>query len=504
MEWQILSLLSIIEERVEGIDMGVLEGLKPESVFCFFEEISRIPRGSGNEKQISDYLKNFAQERGLPCIQDKWNNIIIIKEATPGYEQAAPYILQGHMDMVTVKEPDCAIDMTKDPLRLYVKDGRVSAKGTSLGGDDGIAVAYMLALLDAREISHPRLEMVITTEEETGLTGAHGIDLSMLRGRQLINLDNEEEGVIITSCAGGARVDVSVPVRQERVPEGGMQAFRIHVKGLLGGHSGTEIDKRRGNANCILGGIMNELAGRFSVRLTKMQGGQADNAIPREASAVFVVPLGEAEKIRGCIAKEADTIRGRLQDTDPDFCVECREYGFADETCLTAEATRRVLSCLTALPNGIIAMSGDIEGLVQTSLNLGVMRLECDALLLAYAVRSSVDSEKEELCGRMQKIAEQAEATATVRSSYPGWAYRKNSPLRDKAAAVYERMYGSCPKLQAIHAGLECGLLAAKIPGLDCISIGPDMADVHTTQESLSVESVDRVWEYLLALLAEK
>lgn len=488
--------------------MGVLDGLKPAGVFHFFEEISRIPHGSGNEKQISDYLKKFAGERGLECIQDALNNIIIIKEATPGYEQEAPYILQGHMDMVTVKKPDCDIDMTKDPLRLCVRDGRVCAEGTSLGGDDGIAVAYILALLDAQDIKHPRLEMVVTTEEETGLTGAQGIDLSMLRGRQLINLDNEEEGVIITSCAGGARVDVDIPLQWETVQTEESTVMQIRVQGLQGGHSGSEIDKGRGNANCLLGRILMAAAQQTAFRLAAMQGGQADNAIPREAEAAVVVSKEALAQMLDCIGKETERIKEELKQTDVGFCVVCRKSGserqYEPKKCLTAACTKQALSCLAALPNGIIAMSEDVKGLVQTSLNLGIMTLKEETLQLSYAVRSSIDKEKEMLCKRMQEIAGQAGAETQVRSAYPGWAYRKESPLRDRLSTVYERMYGCLPRMQAIHAGLECGLLTAKIPGLDCVSIGPDMADVHTTEESFSIESVARMWDYLLAVLAEK
>lgn len=492
--------------------MGVLDSLKPEGVFHFFEEISRIPRGSGNEKQISDYLKKFAQDRGLECIQDELYNIIIIKEATPGYEEEEPYILQGHMDMVAVKDPDCDIDMTKDPLRLCIRDGRISADGTSLGGDDGIAVAYILALLDAQEISHPRLEMIVTTEEETGLRGAQGIDLSMLRGRQLINLDNEEEGAIITSCAGGARVDVNIPVQWEDMPEHGAELLQLKVKGLLGGHSGSEIDKGRGNANYLLGYVMREVLKKYAVRLAGMKGGQADNAIPREAGAVLVIPAKDKEEILACIREEEKKIKEQLRETDPDFCLACMEVDgeYARDTlpgqqrCVAAPSVDKALSCLSDLPNGVIAMSNDVAGLVQTSLNLGVMSLEEEGLHLTYAVRSSIDQEKEGLCYRMQEIAGKTGATAEIRSSYPGWAFRKDSPLRDRLSAVYERMYGHKPELQAIHAGLECGLLAAKIPDLDCVSIGPDMSDVHTAEESISIDSAARVWEYLLAVLAEK
>ncbi len=483
--------------------MRVLEGLEPQNVFYFFEEITRIPHGSGNVKQISDYLKKFATDRGLECIQDELYNVIIIKEATEGYEDAEPYILQGHMDMVAVKTPECDIDMTKDPLQLYVEDERIHAKGTSLGGDDGIAIAYVLALLDADDISHPRVEVILTVDEETGMEGAKGIDLSMLRCKRLINLDQEEEGVVITSCAGGARVDVGIPLNREKAQQGSVQFMEINVKGLLGGHSGIEIDKGRGNANCLLGRVLKGLSEQCDLHLASMKGGLADNAIPREAEAIIAVDISQKEAVIAGAREYENIIRQELGDKDPDLTVECRETAWRDE-CYDVSSTVQALNCLCRLPNGIIAMSQELEGLVQTSLNLGVVTIEQDKLMLSYAVRSSVDEEKEQLCVQMQEIAKNAGAAAEVRNSYTGWAYRADSPLRDIVAEVYEKMYGKKPVLEAIHAGVECGILAAKIEGLDCVSIGPDMSNVHTAQESIDVASVQRMWKYLLALLAYK
>lgn len=484
--------------------MGVLDNLEPQSVFHYFEEISRIPHGSGNVKQISDYLKQFAKDRGLECIQDELYNIIIIKEATAGYEQAEPYILQGHMDMVAVSVPGSDIDMTKDPLRLCVENGRIHAEGTSLGGDDGIAVAYALALLDSKDISHPRLEVVLTVDEETGLEGAKGIDLSMLKSKRLLNLDQEEEGVIITSCAGGARVDVSIPLQQEDVQEQDTQ-ITIKVTGLLGGHSGIEINKGRGNANYLLGEILLGLTQKYSLRLSDMKGGVADNAIPRDAEAVLTVCSSDAADLIRCVEQEEERIKDQLKETDSGVIIEkvCHD-GIVCKMCYTEGSTRQALDCLCKLPNGVVAMSQELEDLVQTSLNLGVVALQQDELRLSYAVRSSVDQDKEQLCGQMQEIAGKAGAVAEVKNSYPGWAYRKDSPLRDIVAEVYEKMYGKKPVLEAIHAGVECGILASKIEGLDCVSLGPDMSDVHTAQESIDIASVQRVWEYLLALLAHR
>lgn len=515
--------------------MGVLDGLEPQSVFHFFEEITRIPHGSGNVKQISDYLKKFAMDRGLECIQDELYNIIMVKEATAGYEDVEPYILQGHMDMVAVSRPDCDIDMKKDPLHLCVENNRIHAIGTSLGGDDGVAIAYILALLDADNLSHPRLEIILTVDEETGMEGAKGIDLSTLKGKRLINLDQEEEGVIITSCAGGARVDVDIPLTEEiftkeMLTGQGQQICCLKVAGLQGGHSGIEINKGRGNSNCIAGRILRGLSEHYAIRLISMRGGLADNAIPRETESMFLVDITQIDEMMGYIKEGEERIRQELGDKDPDFKAECSlcewqdalaaqshaaggasalagqepEAGKETLKCCDAASTAQALSCFGKFPNGVIAMSRELEGLVETSLNLGVVTLENGELKLSYAVRSSVNEDRETLCKQMQEIAAREGARADVRNAYTGWAYRKDSPLRDIVACVYEEMYGKKPILEAIHAGVECGILAAKIPGLDCVSIGPDMSHVHTAEESIDIASVQRMWEYLLAVLSRK
>lgn len=485
--------------------MGILSGIEPKSVFTFFEEICRIPHGSGNVDAISDYLRQFAGDRHLFCIQDELKNIIIIKEASAGYEEEEPYILQGHMDMVAVKEPDCSLDMAREGLRLKVSDGRIYAEGTSLGGDDGIGVAYCLALLDTKEIALPRLEVVLTVDEETGMEGATGIDLSMLRGHRMINLDQEEEGIFITSCAGGARVDVVIPM--ERQQDGAwtedMQLMEIKMTGLLGGHSGMEIDKSRGNANCLLGEILRAIGEHVALRLVSMHGGVADNAIAREALAVLAVKEGEKQALEAVVKEQGQRIRQSLQEADPGAEVVCRTLpggdGFFTEDCV-----QRALHCLGELPNGVVAMSQDMEGLVETSLNLGILELSDEGLRLQYAVRSSVDREKDALCERMIRIVQETGAQVSIRGRYPGWAYQKESSLRDKMVRIYENMYGHKPVLQAIHAGLECGIISDKIEGLDCVCVGPDLMDVHTTKEQMDIASVGRVWEYLLAVLTQK
>lgn len=486
--------------------MGVLEGLQPQSVFHFFEEICQIPHGSGNVSQISDYLKEFAEKRGLFCVQDPVGNIVIVREAAPGYEKEEPYILQAHMDMVAVAAPEYDIDMKKEPLRLRVEDGKVSAEGTSLGGDDGIGMAYCLALLDAAEITMPRLEVVLTVDEETGMEGAKVIDLSMLRGNRMINLDQEEEGIFITSCAGGARVEVNIPLTAEKA-EPGMTKFTLKVCGLLGGHSGIEIDKGRGNANWLLSMFLVGLSLRYDVRLLQMKGGLADNAIPKEAEADILIRETDKEGVMAYLEEEEQKMAEslNLKETDPGFTLEKLFHnGTVSEPCYTRKSTANALACIAQLPNGVIAMSEDVEGLVETSLNLGVLSLHDEKLCLQYAVRSSVDEARENLCRHMRMHPERRGASVTVKNEYPGWAYRKDSPLREKMVRVYERMYGKKPVLEAIHAGLECGILAGKIDGLDCVSIGPDLENVHTAQERMSIASVERVWAFLVEILTNR
>ncbi len=481
--------------------MGVLSDLEPKKVFYFFEEITRIPHGSGNVGQISDYLADFAKKRGLFCIQDKLKNIIIVKEATSGYEGEPAVILQGHMDMVAVKKPDCDMDMKTQGLQVAVRGDEVYAEGTSLGGDDGIAVAYALALLDSDSLSHPRLEVVITVDEEVGMDGARGIDLSMLTGNRMINLDSEEEGIFLTSCAGGARVHCRLPL-DSRERQG--RAVAVTLGGLLGGHSGGEIHKERGNSNCLFGRVLYRLAQKLPVSLCQVKGGLADNAIPRETKALLVTEAEAAGELCAMIRELGEEIRAELGSKDPDFYIEAKEGGEGSFSCVSPELTKAAGAFLCALPGGVQAMSADMPGLVETSLNLGVLKYEEGNLLAEFSVRSSVESAKRALIDRVGAVTGLAGGAIEVSGDYPGWKFRKDSPLRDKMVRLYEEMYGAAPKVEAIHAGLECGILGSKIGNLDCVSMGPDMKAIHTTEETLSISSVKRVWEYLVRLLAKK
>lgn len=496
--------------------MGVLTNLEPKKVFQYFEEICGIPHGSGNIDQISNYLVDFAKARNLEVIQDEVKNVIIIKEATPGYENEPTVILQGHMDMVAVKKPDCDIDMKTEGLRLAVDGDNLYAEGTSLGGDDGIAVAYAMALLDSDTIKHPRLEVIITVDEEVGMDGAMVIDLSMLKGNRLLNLDSEEEGIFLTSCAGGARACCNLPVN---VSESKGILVEITIDGLLGGHSGAEIHHERGNSNCLMGRVLWNLQKNMPVQLVSVKGGLADNAIPRKTDAVVLIPEGsELCKEMMDVSAEATCLDHTLEALMMDIADELatRDPGFAmrwksgsevvSAEAVSVEDTAKAAGLLIALPDGVQNMSADVKGLVETSLNMGMLELKGGeaGLEAVFSVRSSVESAKTALIQRLDAITTLAGGACAVTGDYPGWVYRVDSPLRDKMIDVYKEMYGTEPKVDAIHAGLECGILGSKIKDLDCVSIGPDMKDIHTTEERLSIASTKRVWEYLVRLLEQK
>lgn len=481
--------------------MGVLSNLEPNAVFKFFEEICSIPHGSGNVDKISDYLVKFAKDRSLEYYQDELKNVIIIKEAAKGYEQEKPVIIQGHMDMVAVKTPDSGIDLEKDGLSLGVDGDYIYAEHTSLGGDDGIAVAYALALLDSDSLQHPRLEAILTVDEEVGLDGAKGIDLSMLKGKQLINIDSEEEGFLLTSCAGGCSLKCGIPfVREKR--EGVL--YEISMTGLLGGHSGIEIHKERGNANCLLGRLLYQAAKAVPVSLVSLEGGEKDNAIPKAAKAAVLISESDAADFEAAVQKFEGAMQHELAVKDPGAKVKLEKKGAAVDNCLTKEAFDRITTYLIAFPNGVQAMSASIQGLVETSVNLGVMKLEENEFKTAGAVRSSVQTSKDYLIDRITGLCAMAGGAYSQEGDYPAWEYKLESPLRDKMLSVYKDMYGKDMIPQAIHAGLECGLLSGKIEGLDCVSIGPDMFHVHTTDEKLSISSTKRVWEYLVEVLKRK
>lgn len=484
--------------------MKVLKGYKPESVLGFFEEICNIPHISYHEKALSDYCVAFAKERNLYYEQDELGNVIIVGEATPGYEETDPIIIQGHLDMVGDKVPECEIDMEKDSIHLLVDGDYIKADGTTLGGDDGIAIAYGLALLDATDIPHPRLELVLTVCEEVGLEGATAIDLSCCQAKRLLNIDSEDEGVFTVGCAGGVRVDCSIPL-ETTIQSGTI--CEITTSGFLGGHSGIEIDKGRANANVMLGRFFLFLKEKMSFGIVDMAGGVKDNVIPKNAKATFVVAQKDLEVVKSAVTEFNEIIASGFSMADPNVALVLRidaEEHKAENKVLSEASKEKVITALNIMPNGVQVMSQDLPGLVETSLNLGVLKVDANKLHLCFSVRSSIAAEKDYLTAKLQQITTTLGGTVSNHGDYPGWAYARDSKLRDLCVRVYERQYGETPKIEVIHAGLECGILASKIEGLDCISIGPNMADVHTPDEVISISSIERVWEFIKAILAEK
>lgn len=478
-----------------------LNDLQPKEVFRYFYEICRIPHGSYNIDAISDYLVAFAKERNLEVVQDELKNVIIKKPATEGYEKEETLILQGHMDMVAVKDAEADIDLENDPLRLNFKDGCLYAEGTSLGGDDGIAIAYALAILDSDTIKHPALEVVITVNEEVGMDGAIGIDLSDLKGTRLLNIDSEEEGVLLTSCAGGMRVHAVIPTN--KVPLEGT-CVEITLSGLKGGHSGAEIHHGRANANHTMGRILAELSKKADFNIVQISGGEKDNAIPLYAEAVLAIKNPDMALMKAELESLEAMLNNEYAGKEENILITLRKLESGEAEMVDAASTKSIYEYLCAVPDGVIAMSGLNPGFVETSLNLGVLKLTEAGLEADYALRSSIEQSKLFLRDRVDMITRAFGGTCEFSGDYPGWEYKAVSPLRDKMIRVYEECYGSSPEVTAIHAGLECGILLEKKKDLDCISFGPDIYDIHTTKERMPVYSVKRTWEYLLAILSEK
>ena len=472
-----------------------LAGLQPAAVFGYFEKLCSIPHGSRNTKMISDYLVSFAKEQGIRYVQDELNNVLMFQEGTCGYENHPSVILQGHMDMVCEKDEDCPINMDTDGLDVAHDGTHIFAKGTTLGGDNGIAVAYALALLADKTIPHPPLEVIITVDEEIGMEGAAGVDLSSLKGRTMLNLDSEDEGVFTVSCAGGARGTIHLPL-QRRVVYG--PCVKLVVEELQGGHSGVEIHKNRANANKVMGELLSRVQQKMPICITKLQGGAKDNAIPRSCTVTFVALGMHPEQINEiCDTLEKEV---RAEFDEPQCIIRGDDVDAMGGNALTTECTAKVIALLNSAPNGVQSWSEDIEGLVQTSLNLGVVSMS-DELTLTFAVRSSVNQEKRELLAKLKELADFHGGSYSEMGDYPAWEYRKDSPLRDTMVRIFKEKFAREPEVVAIHAGLECGMLSEKLPGLDCVSIGPDMLDIHTSREKLSIASTARTWEFLLEIL---
>lgn len=479
--------------------MRVLK-MQPQRVFYYFEEISKIPRGSGNTKAVSDFCVQFAKENNLRYIQDEINNVIIYKEGTKGRENEEPVIVQGHLDMVCEKNLDCDHDFEKEGLKLLVEGDFIYADQTTLGGDDGIAVAYGLALLESTEISHPPLEVVFTVDEETGMFGAKALDSSVLKGKRLLNIDSEEEGVLLTSCAGGMKCHCVLPVTYTKEEQSQKRSMKIVLKGLLGGHSGTEIDKGRCNANKLMGRLLFALRKEVSFEISQLSGGLQDNAIPREACMVLTFPEDKWEFAEENIKEFELVVKRELGGKEPDFSIDISSQE-NPVSVLSAASARLVIFLLMQVPNGVQEMSSEIEGMVETSLNLGIMRLDEDCFTMDFALRSSVRTAKEALRDKLDNLMEFAGGSCIATGDYPAWEYNRDSAFRPVCTEAFRQTYGKEPQVMALHAGLECGILADKIERFDAVSMGPNIFDIHTPKERMSITSAARTWEYLINIL---
>ena len=478
--------------------MTILNGYQPAHVVRYFEEICAIPHPSHHEQALCAYIRGCAERYGHRYVEDAAGNLMVYLNATPGYEDKAPMLLQAHMDMVSAKEPGSNHNFLTDPIRLHIEDGHyLYADDTTLGADNAVGLVNMLALMEDDTVVHPPMELLFTVCEEDGMEGIRQLDMSTIRSRRMLNMDSEDEGIFTVSCAGGASANVSIGLTSAPCA---LACARLTVSGLIGGHSGQEIDKGRANANLLLGRVLNAVQSKLSFRLVSAAGGLKDNAIPNASEAVLALREEDVSAAREIAAACEADFRKEYAAADPGVTVALEPAPACDQA-LTEEATLRVVRFLLLVPNGIAAMSMDIPGLVQTSCNLGIFHVTDSVLTAVSSVRSSVSSQKQMLLARIDALSQLLGGSLHVTGAYPAWEYRRESPLRDKLAAVYTQQTGKAPKIEAIHAGLECGLFAGQLPGLDCVSFGPDLADIHTTREKMSISSVQRTWRFLLGAL---
>lgn len=480
-----------------------MKTLEPTIVWNHFYEITQIPRPSKKEDKVRTYLDEFGKKHSLTTVTDKAGNVLITKPATPGYENKKTIILQAHMDMVCEKNSDVEHNFDTDPIQVIVDNGWIKAKGTTLGADNGIGMALMLAVLSSDNLKHPALECLFTTDEETGLTGAFALDNNLLKGDILINLDSEDDGEIFVGCAGGIDTTATLKVKTKDTPRH-FFAFSVTVKGLMGGHSGDDIDKRRGNANKMLNRILWNMHKDLDLHLVKIDGGNLRNAIPREASAVACVPFVHKEKVRVIFNEVAAELEDENAAIETNMRIELHSEEIPDRV-MTRRSTSKILNALYACPHGIKAMSPDMAGLVETSTNLASVKMPDDKkLVITTSQRSSVESAKYDIAHQVESVLKLAGCSVTHGDGYPGWKPNLNSQILRVAEKSYEKLFAVQPKVKAIHAGLECGLFLKKYPHLDMISIGPTMRGVHSPDERLEIETVGRVWSWLTDILATK
>jgi dipeptidase D len=476
-----------------------LNQLKPEKLWHYFGEVLKIPRPSKKEEKIIEYLKSFGEKHRLETIQDETGNILIRKPGTKGLEDAPSVCLQGHVDMVCEKDADVEHDFDKDPIQVKIEDGWLKAKGTTLGADNGIAVATMLALLEANDISHGPIECLFTIDEETGLTGAFGLDPNLLKSRILLNLDSEDDGEFFIGCAGGKDTVIELPIITEDAPSG-HKTLSMKVSGLQGGHSGDDIHRNRGNANKILNRFLWEANRKFGARVCSFEGGNLRNAIAREATAIFLIPENNINSLKAFVEEYINELRFEFRVSEPDLKIEIEETE-AQARVLARKTQDQILDSIYACPHGVIAWSQDIPNFVETSTNLASVKMVNGKFRIATSQRSSIESAKNDICNMVAAVFKMTGASITHSDGYPGWAPNPNSKVLELCVESWEDLFGNKPVVRAIHAGLECGLIGDKYPGMDMISYGPTMRGVHSPTERLEISTVDKFWVFTLDLL---
>jgi len=480
--------------------MNYFDNLSSKKVFQYFEEISKIPRCSGNEKALSDFLIHFAKERNLEYYQDDIYNVIIKKPASPGYEDVPSIALQGHLDMVCEKNSNIIHDFSSDPINLIVKDDLIYADGTTLGADNGIAVAMAMAILDADDINHPKLEIILTVQEETGLTGAINLDAEKIDSQFLINIDSEEEGKFLSSCAGGLRSTIELPVEWTYL-ETEYETYKISVTGLLGGHSGMQIDLGRGNSICILGRILNDFQRFLKYEIFEVKGGSKDNVIPREAYSVIAIKAGTCHILNNLAADWNTMLNKEYQLKENKISIQFEKLDNYSAKILNSKSKQNLLFVLNLHPNGINTMSAHIPGLVESSLSLGVLSTDVNHIYFSSAIRSSVKSIKHDIAHKLRLLSAQVGSVIYISNEYPEWSYNSDSKIRDLFTACYRSLFKKEAEVIAIHAGVECGIFMDKFKNMDMISFGPDMYDVHSPDEHISISSVENCYRLLINVL---
>lgn len=474
--------------------------LTPKAVFDCFAQVNRVPRPSKHEEQMIAFLQQFGEGLGLDTRVDETGNVIIRKPATPGYENRKTVILQSHSDMVCEKNADLDFDFMKDAIQTYVDGEWMKAKGTTLGADDGIGVAMEMAILQATDIEHGPIECVFTRDEETGLTGAEGMKPGFMTGDYLINLDSEDEGQMFVSCAGGARTTAYYDYTFEPLPAGYFAA-KVYVKGLSGGHSGDDINKKRANANRLIVRFLCDEMAQTDLRLLDIQSGGLHNAIPREGWALIAVPAAYKEQLRIDLNVFASEVREEYATTEPDMLIDMESVADAPQQAIAKTVADKMLLSLRAVHNGVYAMSQDLDWLVETSSNLASIHREQESIVVTTSQRSSVASRIKEMTAVVRAAFTLGGARAVTNEGYPGWKMNPNSEIVKIAAESYRRLFNKEPKILAIHAGLECGLFSEKYPHLDMVSFGPTLRGVHSPDERLLIPTVQMVWDHLLDIL---